>query len=529
MTAKYKIMKYINNIIGASLLAGLLLLSFQSCIDKFEEINTDPTRLPEEIFSIDFKNVGSNFELAQQSIYLYSPAWRTQLQQNLMGDVYSGYMMAPTPFSSNTNNMTYSLVSGWNGASWSIAYSNVMGPLLASDIAGGEDFQEFKAWAKIIRVEAMHRVSDIYGPIVYSDFGKDGEVLYDSQEEAYNNFFTDLESAIAYLTPLIDDEAKPFTSFDNVYGGDYTKWIKFANSLRLRLAIRVSKVSPTLAKTQGEAALSHSVGLIESDEDNFVVVSNSGANHPLNIINQDWNDIRMGAPMESILKGYEDPRIGSFFETSEDYPGEYRGFRQGIAIGAKDEYDGFSALTDFGSVQLMSAAEVHFLKAEAAFRGWAGAGDAKTNYEKGIETSFEQHGAGDATAYINDNTSTAEEYIDPLNTTNSISGKGLSDITIQWDNAATDEEKLERIITQKWIAMYPDGQEAWSEFRRTGYPTLFPVIVNLSGGTISTTDFIKRINFPVNEVTTNPAGYASGLTALGGADNGGTSLWWDVD
>jgi hypothetical protein len=105
----------------------------------------------------------------------------------------------------------------------------------------------------------------------------------------------------------------------------------------------------------------------------------------------------------------------------------------------------------------------------------------------------------------------------------------LSTITVKWDDAASDEEKLERIITQKWIAVYPDGQEAWSEVRRTGYPKLFPVVVNNSGGKISTTDFIKRINFASGEYTTNPSGVSAAVGLLGGADNGGTSLWWDVD
>jgi hypothetical protein len=77
--------------------------------------------------------------------------------------------------------------------------------------------------------------------------------------------------------------------------------------------------------------------------------------------------------------------------------------------------------------------------------------------------------------------------------------------------------------------MYPDGQEAWSEFRRTGYPKLFPVTVNNSGGTISTEDFIKRVNFVSDEYETNPDGVATGVACLDGPDNGGTSLWWDID
>jgi hypothetical protein len=304
------------------------------------------------------------------------------------------------------------------------------------------------------------------------------------------------------------------------------------------LAIRVSNVDATLAKTQGEAAISNQIGLMTDTADNFLVASASGATHPLNVINGGWNDIRMGAPMESILTGYSDPRIESYVAPAADYEespigiaGQYKGIRQGIDLTDKAEYVVFSGLTSFGDVQLMTASEVYFLLAEAALRGWSGSGDARSNYEQGIVASFNQHAVPGASDYLNDNMSVPAEYIDPLHDENSIKtgSSNLSTITIAWDNGADDEENLERIITQKWIAMYPDGQEAWSEFRRTGYPKLFPVVINNSGGTISTTDFVKRVNFILDERNTNPSGVASGVSALGGADNGGTSLWWDVD
>ena len=138
----------------------------------------------------------------------------------------------------------------------------------------------------------------------------------------------------------------------------------------------------------------------------------------------------------------------------------------------------------------------------------------------------------DATAYKNNSTSTPAPYIDPKSITagqnNITSGSPyLSTITIQWNAAASFSQNLERIITQKWIAMYPDGQEAWSEFRRTGFPKLYPNIVNYSNGAISSTNFVRRINFALSERNTNPAGVAAATTLLGGPDNGGTRLWWD--
>src|SRR5581483_291448 len=181
-----------------------------------------------------------------------------------------------------------------------------------------------------------------------------------------------------------------------------------------------------------------------------------------------------------------------------------------VNIDAKDRYGNFSiplaksASADYfdakdGKAKIACAAETWFLKAEAALHNWAGAGNAQTNYETGIARSFEEWGAGSAAAYITDASSSAAPYIDPKAVTpgqNDIStgNPNLSTITIKWNDAAALETKLERIITQKWIALYPDGQEAWTEFRRTGYPKLFPVVVNNSGGTI--TGFIKRLPIP---------------------------------
>ena len=92
----------------------------------------------------------------------------------------------------------------------------------------------------------------------------------------------------------------------------------------------------------------------------------------------------------------------------------------------------------------------------------------------------------------------------------------------------TNEEQLEQIITQKWIAMFPDGQEAWSEFRRTGYPRIFPVVINNSGGDIDTNIQVRRINFVESERNTNTANVDIAVGYLNGPDTGGTRLWWDV-
>jgi len=528
--------KYILSIAAAAtLMAG-------GCTKNFKDYNKNPYGATNDDLLPDYGLVVAQLQEAQKTIYVYQPAWVTQLQQNLMADIFSGYMMSPTPFRGNSNNMNYDLVDGWNVWALNPAYSSsvgsVMSPISNVEVTTKTTAPDLFAMAKIIKVEAMHRVSDIFGPIMYSKYksrAADGGYDYDTQQEAYNNFFKDLDSAITILTPLRTQKStQTFTNADLVYEGSYAQWLQFANSLRLRLALRIVKADAAKAKTEGEAALGNPGGLLSNPDDDFDV--NIGATtHPLNTINNAWADIRLGAPIESILKGYNDPRLPKYAVPATDaaVAGQYKGIRNGINIDAKSRYQGYSALTTFPSkIQLMTAAEAWFLKAEAALRGWTAAGTAKDNYENGIKTSFSQYALPNAAAYLGDAVSKPAEYIDPKSITpneNNITNGSpwLSTITIKWDDGDAFEKKLERIITQKWICMYPDGMEAWSEFRRTGYPKLFPVVINNSGGKISTTTFIRRVNIPPDEYLTNPLGAKRAAATLGGPDNGGTRLWWD--
>ena len=103
-----------------------------------------------------------------------------------------------------------------------------------------------------------------------------------------------------------------------------------------------------------------------------------------------------------------------------------------------------------------------------------------------------------------------------------------SKVTIAWNNADSDETKLEKIATQKWIALFPNSCEAWAEYRRLHYPVLIAPANNFSNGVVNTEQGIRRVPYPVSEQTDNPEGYASGVAALGGADNAGVRLWWDA-
>lgn len=170
----------------------------------------------------------------------------------------------------------------------------------------------------------------------------------------------------------------------------------------------------------------------------------------------------------------------------------------------------------------MSAAETAFNKAEAALLGWDVKGETvKDLYESAIRLSFEQWGVTSGfDQYLEDDTSTQADYIDPND--NKGNESAISSITIKWDDNADREVKLERLITQKWIALWPLGQEAWSEYRRTGYPHFFPLL----NGNVSNLPVANRIPFPPSEYIRNTVNVNAAVSKLGGPDNYQTKVWW---
>ncbi len=524
-------------------LISVAVFGLTNCTADFENINTNKYGYSDEELTQQNNHIGSRFTPMFDNIIRTNPGWNYQLQHNLNADVFSGYLTSPTNFNGNQNNQTYFLMDGWNNFIWGDAYDadngNGVIPFAQKindivTLSGNENSMLFIYLANIIKVMGMHRVSDVFGPIRYSKYGNlETTAEYDSQETVYNTFFTELNEAINGLEAF--EGNLQFLPFDKSIYGDsqrfsesqnIAKWRAFANSLRLRLAIRVSKVNPELAKAEGEKSLSSNAGFITED----MQISMGNFTHPLIEISNGWGDTCMSAEMEAILNGFNDPRLALYFSTTSDASlPAYKGIRQGIVINTKSEYGAHSQIGSIVQGQhktWMTQAEIYFLKAEAALRGWAGAGDAKTNYEMGITTAFQNVGLDGANTYIADNTSTPNDFVDALNPANNFTYP--SNVTIAFNDAGTNEEKLEQIITQKWIAMFPDGQEAWSEFRRTNYPRIFPVVVNNSGGTIDTQTQIRRINFVQSEKDVNASNVQAAVGLLKGPDNGGTRLWWDT-
>jgi len=507
----------------------LLAVSFGSCTSDFNDINNNDANFTDEQLAQDFNNIKGPIQAMQRSMYtLVADGWQGDIQFNLNADMFSGYMATPHDFGGNSNNSTYALVDGWNGYAWENAYQKEMINAYNVERVAKNQYPQYYAWSLILKVYAMHKIADYYGPIVYTKFGTQEKTIpYDSQQEAYNQFFIDLKTAVDILKAR-ETADKPFNYFvssdGTSAGGDYGKWIKFANSLRLRLALRISNIDPVKAKAEGEAAIAS--GVIESNADNIYYKGD----HPVKTYTGPWYDIKLGASMESIMNGYADPRRAQFFHKTAN--GTYQGIRLGSLVNddyrfvKEDQFSKIGAIVENGQIPWFVAAESHFLRAEAALRGWNAGGTADELYKSGIATSFAQHGAGDATVYTNDNVLTALNFVDPIKSENNIAA--VNNVTVAWNSGASNDVKLQKIMTQKWIAIFPDGQEAWAEVRRTGYPKTFLPTNNFSAGKIPAGTFVKRLNFPVSEKTSNPGGYEQGLAKLGGDDTGGTKLWWDT-
>lgn len=520
-------------------LLGILVLFTASCTGNFRDYNTDLSGITDEDLLIDDNGFGIRLGIIQQGIYFnydYGKGknWPFQLTQNLNADMFSGYMHDGKPQNGGSHNSDYNMQDGWNSAMWTHTYSYIFPQIYQSENATRNVHPALFGITKILKVETMHRVTDYYGPIIYKNFANSANNYHpDTQQEVYYEFFNELDSAVVALTDYIKEkpESNSFARFDILLDGKYTSWIKFANSLRMRLAMRIASIAPDKARTEFRKGLNNEYGVFETESEGAAVSTKSGYTNPLGELNLVWNETYMSAPMESILKGYHDPRLEAYFQPCTDakYKGTYRGIRQGTCF-SHTNYAGLSKLTVTQSTDapLMTASEVWFLRAEAALRGWTSEDGEKEEecYRNGVMASFHQHGISSLDEYLNSD-NVAADFIDTYDEENNIAAR--CKVSPKWNAGDDKEVKLEKIITQKWIAMFPEGCEAWAEQRRTGYPRLFPVRFNHSrNGCIDTEIMVRRLNFPGTLQTENREQYLALVEALGEEDHGGTRLWWDT-
>ncbi|MCE6990203.1 SusD/RagB family nutrient-binding outer membrane lipoprotein [Dyadobacter sp. CY323] len=498
-----------------------------ACTDDFDTMNKSKTALV-VLTPAEYPKLFSH-ALSQGS---YHPSYQTAT--NLFADLYAQYFATTT---ANFQSDRYFTNMSWINSHWNPIYIQVV-PQLKTLFESYDPNSAEYSLASIWWVFSFHRVTDYYGPIPYFDAGVPAQsVKYDAQDVIYDDFFKRLDAAVAILKSKTAE--KPFGGSDIMYAGDVNKWIKFANTLRLRLALRISKVDPARAKKEAEAAVAAGVLTTATDDAMMVrtAVSSADANGLSRIAA--WGEFRMSATMESILKGYNDPRMAQFFQPAFNTK-TYEGVRNGLSpaqliepLNTNDNNSNIGARwvrnTGTGSgwenllavkADIMHAAEAHFLKAEGALNGWnMGTGTAQSFYEEGIRQSMATWGFSGAVVetYINGTTP-------PIAPGDSQNSPAVSNIPVKW--GATPAIQREQIGTQKWLALYPDGCEAWAEFRRSLFPKLYHV-VNSVNPDVPNTAFIRRFPFIDSEKANNKVAVTDAVKLLNGPDKASTALWWD--
>ncbi|MDR2206255.1 MAG: SusD/RagB family nutrient-binding outer membrane lipoprotein [Flavobacteriaceae bacterium] len=347
-------------------------------------------------------------------------------------------------------------------------------------------------WAtlELSQIAVWENVVDTYGNVPYSQALQPEDIAspaYDDARTIYADLLTRIDAAIA----MINTAKSGYTSGDLVYNGNMTKWKKFANSIKLRLAMNLADVDPTTSKQVAKDAIAG--GVITSDADSYSLVFPGGTfSNPLydDMVASGRNDFIPAAPFVNFMNTTDDPRRSAYFTT---IGGNYVG---GV-YGTLNTYANFSHVnpsfhTQTAPAKLLSATEVAFLMAEAAARDNS-VGDPATLYTSAVTASMNENGvsAGDASAFLITN---------PYNASN-------------WQ---------ESIGMQSYVALWNSPFASWNFIRRLDYPVLpKPPSTTLDGVPV-------RMPYSDQEYLVNQANVEAAAVAIGG-DDATTKLFWDVN
>jgi hypothetical protein len=521
---------------GIFLKTGILAFVLLTACDKgFEEMNKNPNAYTEPVIANLFTTSlirGAGTGTADRN--------RTNIKY------FAGVMQYMAALGTNWSG-DKNFENGQFGDFFETAYSVHLKELqqVIASTEGKPDLINHNAIANIWRIFIMHRVTDAYGDIPYFEAGqgylsKNYKPKYDKQSEIYPAMLAGLETAIGQLDP-----AKPsYGVSDVIYQGDIGKWKTFAYSLMLRLGMRLTNVEPNLSREWVQKAIAG--GVMKSNADiaklNHVAGNGNTWNWDASELkresfpesNAGKGPVKLGKTLIDLLKAKNDPRL-PFYATlwegnilsmqaaklptttnpdlQKGLPNGYDAttIKQVIPNWSNDmlvEYSepntGTIASLNAPTV-LLSYAEVEFLLAEAALRGWE-SGTPAEHYNAAVTASMQS-----TTLFP------GGIVITPAAITDYLAANPL--------NAGSFEEQMEQIHTQFYLAhfMWYDNFEAWSNFRRTGYPKLTPPNYpgNFTGGT-----HLVRMRYPVSEATLNKANYEAAVASQG-PDLYTTPVWWD--
>lgn len=536
-----------------------------SCTDSFEDLNTsgvqvDPNELP---FSA---------QCTEPMNYCYPPQQNMfQFWTNLTIDLYGGYFMTPN---GNFTNGDMGENRGHSGGMYENYYLHIFNN--TRRIIADCDASNQLGLAGVMRIVQAYgtlMTTDAHGPLAYSSI-LSGEYEsyfpFDSQQDIYIAMLKDLDKAITDIQNMTEAEKLTLATFDSWCQADTELWVKIANTMKLRMALRLSKREAEMSaagidlKAVAAAAAPNTLATVNKD----IVIDKSLENEMWLMFN--WGDCGFNANLVTLMSGMKDPRqplymtknvndvtvkVGEEDKVVVPKNTEYLGIRFASGLpGKPNSWSNFSGWIDTPNalgvysmpLPIFKAAESYFLLAEAKLRWNIGSESIQSLYENGIRVSmknelayrgkYAQISAYPANAvedYINGTTGQID-FVDPANA--ALSTPALNKLGVKWDEGASNEQKLERIMIQKYLALFPLSTEAWAEQRRTGYPRLFPAYVNESNGAVDTEEGVRRVIYSSNAYDTNAKGLEEGLKLLDkensskkgiSGDKGGTHVWWD--
>lgn len=468
-------------------LAIISLFCCLACTKDFEKINTNPNAPVEVQPSL----------LLRQVIYDYGDemAYEGFVAGNLLGQYF-------TAIDFNLFDRHSLSEPQFGGNPWPTLYKNLRdNELLIQQAKTTPALSVYEGPALILKAYLTAALTDIYGDVPYSEALRGGEGIvtprYDNQEQIYLSDEGILDNLKKGKAAIQNYTGVTALEGDIIFNGDLQKWEQFANSLLVKALVRISARVDVSAELQ---QLYDEGNFIQTNADNAVFgFTDSQPNNfrMANLRAGDFNLFILSKTMEEILKNFNDPRLAVFFRPA-DNTGDFGGLLNG-----PDASQTSITVTDFSltgkifreepgnlKANFITAWETAFLLAEAAERGLISV-DAKTLYESGVEMAFDYW-----------NTTLPADYL-----TTGPAAYGQS-----------GENKIEQIITQKWIANIINGYEGWIDFRRTGFPQLKPVAASLNNGLIPV-----RMPYPADEEALNQEHF----NAAGNDIN--QRVWWDVD
>ncbi|PHR99021.1 MAG: SusD/RagB family nutrient-binding outer membrane lipoprotein [Leeuwenhoekiella sp.] len=468
------------------LIAGFLVCVLSSCSTNFEEINTDPNNL-EEITAGSALNP-----------ILYELTTHNALQHRNIG---AQLMQMFIPNEDNTNAVFYyDFVQNIGGSTWNTYYSELTNIKEMEKAAVRDELPNYEAIALTLKAYAFSILTDCFGDVPMLEAGSAEEGVwfpkFTEQETIYTQILEDLERA----NSLYDtDQAMPYVS-DILYQNDVAKWQKFTNSLHMRLLLRTVNRNASAYTELATLANNPATYPVFTSNDDHAVLKISGEAPLLSPWSrpQDFNTFRVyNAFFIDHLKEFEDPRLPVFATEAMGLNNERYGYI-GLPIDFRNDPVADSIATVSGprqqlaiaplSVPLMSYAEVEFIKAELAQRGLIT--NAQEHYENGVEAALTMWSVSAPANYF-DNTATA------------------------YDGT------LERIMLQKYFALFFTDYQAWFEHRRTGLPQL-PVSSDMKNNQ----EMPSRLYYPIDEADRNNQNYKAAVERMGG-DEINIKVWWD--